>query len=68
MDSYRGEKRAMRKIILEDEDGEIDPVRTGGGGGRGEVEIDRLSAIIEEFNDRPPSGRSGSNGGYFPSG
>ena len=51
MDSYRVEKRAMRKIILEDEDGEIDPVRTGGGGGKGEIEIDRLSAIIEEFND-----------------
>ena len=51
MDSYRVEKRAMQKIILEDEDGEIDPVRTGGGGGKGEIEIDRLSAIIEEFND-----------------
>ena len=31
MDSYRVEKRAMQKIILEDEDGEIDRVRTRGG-------------------------------------
>ena len=51
MDSYRVEKREMRRIILDDEDAEIDPVRTGEGGGRGEIETDRLSAIIEEFND-----------------
>ena len=47
----RGRRRGLQKIILEDEDGEIDPVWTGGGGGKGEIEIDRLSAIIEEFND-----------------
>ena len=40
----------MRRIILEDEDAEIDPVPVEGGGRKGEVEIDRLSAIIEEFN------------------
>ena len=51
MDSYRVEKRAMREIILEDEDAEIEPVPGAGGAGRGEVEIDRLSAIIEQFND-----------------
>jgi type I restriction enzyme R subunit len=51
MDSYRVEKRAMQEIILEDADAEIDPVQTGEGGGRGEIETDRLSAIIEEFND-----------------
>ena len=51
MDSYRVEKHRMRKIILEDEDAEIDPVQTGEGGGKGDVEIDRLSAILEEFND-----------------
>ena len=51
MDSYRVEKHRMRKIMLEDEDAEIDPVETGEAGGRGEVETDRLSAIIEEFND-----------------
>ena len=52
MDSYRVEKHRMQKIILKDEDAEIDPVKTDGGGGRGEVETDRLSAIIEEFNAR----------------
>ena len=51
MDSYRVEKRAMREIMLEDEDAEIEPVPGVGGAGRGEVEIDRLSAIIEQFND-----------------
>ena len=51
MDSYRVEKRAMQKIMLEDEDAEIDPVPGVGGGGKGEVEIDRLSAIIDQFND-----------------
>ena len=51
MDSYRVEKHRMRRIILDDEDAEIDPVSTGEGGGKGEIETDRLSAIIEEFND-----------------
>ena len=51
MDSYRVEKHRMREIILEDADAEIDPVQTGEGGGRGEIETGRLSAIIEEFND-----------------
>ena len=51
MDSYRVEKRAMQKIMLEDEDAEIEPVPGVGGAGKGEVEIDRLSAIIEQFND-----------------
>ncbi|WP_419167141.1 type I restriction endonuclease subunit R [Candidatus Palauibacter sp.] len=51
MDSYRVEKRAMREIMLEDEDAEIEPVPGVGGAGKGEVEIDRLSAIIEQFND-----------------
>ncbi|MCY3921102.1 MAG: type I restriction endonuclease subunit R, partial [Chloroflexi bacterium] len=50
MDSYRVEKRAMRKIILPDEDAEIDPVPVEGGGWKGEAELDRLSVIIEEFN------------------
>ena len=51
MDSYRVEKRAMRGILLEDEDPEIGPVPGVGGGGMGEVEVDRLSVIIEQFND-----------------
>ena len=49
MDSYRVEKRAMQKILLKDEDAEIKPGT--GGGGKGEIEIDRLSAIIDQFNN-----------------
>jgi type I restriction enzyme R subunit len=51
MDSYRVEKRAMQKIILPDEDGEIEPVPTTGGGHRAEPELDRLSNILTVFND-----------------
>ena len=51
MDSYRVEKHAMWKIMLEDDDAEIEPVPGVGGAGKGEVEIDRLSAIIDQFND-----------------
>ena len=35
MDSYRVEKHRMRKAILDDEDAEIDPVKTGEGAGQG---------------------------------
>ncbi|MDE0104366.1 MAG: type I restriction endonuclease subunit R [Bryobacterales bacterium] len=51
MESYRAEKRAMREISLEDSDAQIDPVPGEGGGGRGEAEMDRLSAIVKQFND-----------------
>ncbi len=51
MDSYRVEKKAVQKILLPDEDAEIDPVPTAAGGGRPEPELDRLSNIIKEFND-----------------
>ena len=51
MDSYRVEKQAMQKIILPDEDAEVDPVPTTGGGHRPEPELDRLSSIIRVFNE-----------------
>ncbi|WP_424945862.1 type I restriction endonuclease subunit R [Candidatus Spongiihabitans sp.] len=51
MDSYRVEKQAMEKIGLPDQDGEIDPLPPDGGGGKPEAEMDRLSNIIDEFND-----------------
>ena len=51
MDSYRIEKRAMREIVLPDEDAEIEPVPSGGGGYRPEPELDRLSNIVGQFND-----------------
>ena len=51
MDSYRVEKRAMQKIMLSDEDAEVDPVPPGGGGHKADPELDRLSNIVREFND-----------------
>ena len=51
LESYRVEKRAMQKIILPDENAEIGPVPTTGGGSSPETEMDRLSNIIAEFND-----------------
>ncbi len=52
MDSYRVEKQAAVKIQLADEDAEIEPVPTTGGGHKPEPEIDRLSNIIKTFNDQ----------------
>ena len=52
MDSYRVEKQAMQKILLPDEDAEIDPVPTDRGGQVPEPELDRLSNIVKTFNDR----------------
>ena len=51
MESYRVEKKAMQRIVLADEEGEIDPVPTGGVGHRPEAHLDRLSNIIRAFND-----------------
>ena len=51
MDSYRVEKGAMRKILLPDENAEIDPGQTIGGGHRPEFELDRLSNIVKTFNE-----------------
>ncbi|HWQ68931.1 MAG TPA: type I restriction endonuclease subunit R, partial [Patescibacteria group bacterium] len=52
MDSYRVEKHAVMKIQLPDQDAEIGPVPTSGGGGKPEPEIDRLSNILKTFNDQ----------------
>ena len=52
MDSYRLEKQAVQDIQLPDEDAEIDPVPTSGGGQTPEPEMDRLSNIVRDFNDR----------------
>ncbi len=51
MDSYRVEKRTMQTIILPDEDAEIEPIPTSGGGHKPEPELDRLSNILKVFND-----------------
>ena len=51
MDSYRVEKRAAMQIQVPDQDAEIGPVPTEGGGGKPEPELDRLSNILKEFNE-----------------
>ena len=52
LESYRAEKQAMQKIMLSDEDAEIDPVPTTGGGYIPEPEMDQLSNIVRIFNDQ----------------
>lgn len=52
MDSYRVEKRAGQRFQLSDENAEVDPVPTEGGGHRPEPELDRLSNILKTFNDQ----------------
>ncbi|MCX6997982.1 MAG: type I restriction endonuclease subunit R [Kiritimatiellaeota bacterium] len=52
MDSYRVEKQAAKKLQLPDEDAQIGPVPTEGGGHKPEPELDRLSNILKSFNDQ----------------
>ncbi len=52
MDSYRVEKQSTMKISLADEDVEIGPVPTSGGGHMPEPELDLLSNIVKTFNDQ----------------
>jgi type I restriction enzyme R subunit len=52
MDSYRVEKQATMKIALADQDAEIEPVPTSGGGRKSEPELDLLSNIVKVFNDQ----------------
>ena len=52
MDSYRVEKKAAIHVQLADEDAEIEPVPTTGGGHRPEQELDHLSNILKAFNDQ----------------
>jgi len=47
MDSYRVEKQATMKIALADDDAEIVPVPTSGGGSKSELELDLLSSIVK---------------------
>ena len=51
MDSYRAEVRAETTIRLPDEDAEIEPIPTTGGGRKAEPELDLLSNIIKAFNE-----------------
>ena len=52
MDSYRAEKQATTKIVLADEDAEIDPIQVERGGGIQEALLEPLSLIVDEFNKR----------------
>jgi len=52
MDSYRVEKQAAMRIALPDQDAEIEPVPTSGGGLKAEPELDWLSNILKAFNDQ----------------
>ena len=52
MDSYRVEVKISLKIGLPDQDAEIGPVPTTGGGRKPEPELDQLSNIIKAFNDQ----------------
>ena len=52
MDSYRAEVKSTTDIGLKDEDGEVGPVPTMGGGRKPEPELDHLSNIIKIFNDQ----------------
>ena len=52
MDSYRAEKKAMMTLTLPDEDAEIEPTPTSGGGRTSQPELDKLSNIVKAFNDQ----------------
>jgi len=52
MDSYRVEVKSAMMIKLPDEDGIVQPVPTSGGVRMPEPDLDRLSKIIRDFNDR----------------
>ncbi len=52
MDSYRVEVKSSLKIGLADDDAEVGPVPTSGGGRIPEPELDQLSNIIKAFNDQ----------------
>ena len=52
MDSYRAEVRSTIQIMLPDQDAEIAPVPTSGGGHMPEPDLDRLSNILRTFNEQ----------------
>ncbi|HDH27800.1 MAG TPA: type I restriction endonuclease subunit R [Euryarchaeota archaeon] len=52
MDSYRVEKKAAMKILLPDDNAEIEPIPVDGGGRKPDPEMDRLSNILKTFNEQ----------------
>jgi type I restriction enzyme R subunit len=51
MDSYRVEKKAAMKIAVADENAQIDPIPVEAGGRKPQRKLDRLSNILQAFND-----------------
>jgi len=51
LESYRVEKTVAMKLVLDDEDGTLDPVPADGGGHKGDPELEKLSEIVRSFND-----------------
>lgn len=51
LESYRAEKQNAMRIVLDDEDGTLDPVPAAGGGHRPDPDLERLSSIVRSFND-----------------
>ncbi|WP_430592509.1 type I restriction endonuclease subunit R [Humidisolicoccus flavus] len=51
LESYRAEKLNAMKIVLDDEDGTLAPIPAAGGGHLSDPELERLSAIVQSFND-----------------
>lgn len=52
MDSYRVEKKAAMKVLLPDDNAEVEPLPVAGGGRKVEPELDRLSNILKSFNEQ----------------
>ena len=52
MESYRLEVRSAMEFALADQDAEIEPVPTSGGGRMPEPELDLLSNILRSFNEQ----------------
>ncbi|GAA0351311.1 type I restriction endonuclease subunit R [Micropruina glycogenica] len=50
LESYRAEKLTAMKIVLDDEDGLLNPVPAAGGGMLATPELERLSEIVKSFN------------------
>jgi type I restriction enzyme R subunit len=52
MDSYRVEKKAAMKVLLPDNNAEVEPMPVAGGGRKVEPELDHLSNILKSFNEQ----------------
>jgi type I restriction enzyme R subunit len=52
MESYRAERAERMRIVVSDENTEIDPASMGGGGSRPEPVMERLSELLRSFNEQ----------------